>query len=183
MIEKIEMNFNYGLGFLPVSQFIKLSSIEGNLTTGQIMSLFGELSEHRDVIFYGDILEQNDNLQFLSLLLSHYGFMVSNVIDYDLLVTHSILVEKLIGFIILYVNTAKNLQMMLQRVAKHLRQGDKIIFNLSDVKALQQLSLMVDQLQIKAKVMFLYNTKEFLEAVLENKIYNLIPINNKNFPW
>jgi len=176
MITSIQTDFNYGLGFLPVSQFLSMGAgLEDSSPIKILDEMYSKLSLHKDIILYGDIANQWEVLKYFYLLLEKSGFLVSTFIKYQEL--NSRLLSEMVGYIILFLKGQQVIDFF--KAPNMLNKGDKVIFDTDDIKLLRFVSKTIITKESTFKPLFVSKSKEFLGEVLKNEIYGLIPVNGK----
>ena len=168
------IDFNFGLGFLPISQFIEITKgSEESKTTTQIDEMYGKISLLKDVIIYGDITNQFETLKYFYLLLEKNGFIVSTFLKYEEL--NEKLLSAMVGYLVVYMKDSQIVNFF--KSANFLSKGDKVIVDTGDIKLLRFVNKSILDKKAEFKVMFVSKSKEFLNEILANQIFNLIPVN------
>ena len=168
------IDFNFGLGFLPVSQFLQIGLGLGEpKPISYLDEMYGKISPLRDIILYGDITNQFETLKYFYLLLEKNGFIVSTFLKYEEL--NEKLLSAMVGYLIIYMKDSQIINFF--KSANFLSKGDKVIVDTGDIKLLRFVSKSILDKKAEFKPMFINKSKEFLNEVLANQIFNLIPVN------
>uniref|UniRef100_A0A6M3XXP0 Uncharacterized protein n=1 Tax=viral metagenome TaxID=1070528 RepID=A0A6M3XXP0_9ZZZZ len=173
---KTTVDFNFGLGFFPVSQFLQMGvGLEDSSPIKILDEMYSKISMYKDIILYGNIVSQWEMLKYFYLLLEKSGFLISTFIKYEEL--NSKLLSEMVGYLILYMKDQQIVNFF--KAPNMLNKGDKIIVDTEDIKLLRFLNKTIVNQKLEFKPMFLNKGEEFLKEIIKNEIYGLIPINKE----
>ena len=152
-------DFNNGLGRLPVSVFINL---EGTMNIFSFWDTIQEL-QCRDIIFYGNIYSNTNELRFLNSMLISHGFYVS--IIYNCPKIPETVANSFIAFTDEIIMKKQLLQYL-----KNLTIEDVVVLSQPNMKIVRGIRQYFLGHGIKARLMNSVKT-----GLIENKLYDVIP--------
>ena len=168
------IDFNFGLGFFPVSQYLQIGLGLGEpKPISYLDEIYNKMSIYKDIIIYGNVVDQFDQLKYFYLLLEKNGFIISTFLKYEEL--NEKLLSAMVGYLIMYMKDSQIVNFF--KSANFLSKGDKVIVDTSDIKLLRFVNKSILDKKAEFKVMFVSKSKEFLNEILANQIFNLIPVN------
>jgi len=165
------IKFNDGLSLFPVSLFVKVSEIV------ELQDVWNSIIQENigDVILYGKIKENLENLLFLNSRLISNRIHVSTIInEIDQQIIETLISTKLIVFFNSDLKNSTNFKFSVNILA-NLSQQDIIIISPKTVKELVFMRQYFLEHKIKAKIMINHSTVHFfvVDTLLQEKIYDI----------
>lgn len=164
------LDWNEGTAFTPVSLFVELSSEQnGNSIIADIEDLFEEITKTcDDVIFTGDILENNYVLSWLTPQLLAHRVFVTAVMDIALEPYYPVVASRII-----YILTKDNYKHLKYTA---IRDTDMILIDADTIKILRSLVAAVQSSDIEGVLLGFNANKISKDDILKANILTLIPV-------
>lgn len=172
-----KIDFNHGLGVLPVSLFIKIDE------KPLIFDMWDKIKEYNcaDIIFYGDIWKYVKELNFLTSTL-HTNMHHTTILVLDL--NNEMQLEIMAGrLVVFFKSNRQNATYFKHRIQllKNLTEKDVIILNPTSVKDFLFTRQILINKEIKAKIMLDTNAEIGYLDLLDNKVYDIYLYNGKSY--
>ena len=165
-----KIKFNDGLSLYPVSLFVKVSEIV------ELQDVWSSIIQENigDVILYGRIKENIENLLFLNCRLVSNRIHVSTIInEIDQQIIETLISNKFIVFFNSDLKNSRNFKFNVNLLT-NLREQDIIIINPKTVKELVFMRQYFLETKIKAKIMINFLLNNCADAILlQEKIYDI----------
>jgi len=161
---RIHKEFNNGLGILPVSVFVQLISKNINID-----DIYNEISKHQcdDIIFFGNIIENETTLKWVCSRLISEGTFISLVLNHNILV--NIPSNKVICF--LNYNSYTKEERRNTKLNHYTENDMLILYGEFNIDNLNRILKILKNIEFKGKVYIkykdYYETKEILNSGID----------------